>query len=822
MPASLSWVHTSSAADVLLPPNYTINSDLGAPVYNEGLIEGFLGRNLAGEFDADNETTPNPNNSSPELTIRNGQLNPGDPPDPDGFPDGWANNRTWIYTGQIQITTPFLAFALNNDDTDWLKINGVIVLDDNQWDNPVQALSGGAGNNLNTASTGGDFNLVAGLGLTMGQWYDIEFRISDTGAGGAGPSGQGVGWNATYGVGMNTTGFMLDGVTPLDVSVNGADYIKPAEPAGGGPTLFRYLAGFGTDDNLRVQSTSTVTINGANAAVSVAGVRFENGATPATLTINDGTGTHKTFTTINGTTLATANNQAVSIGGTADFRPGVTSDGAFTGVTVTAVGPGALIFDAATGNDLNGTTIRAGTGGRVLVQGSGGNNPVNSLATPLTISGDGGLIGIGSPTGAGQTYNNAVTATESGTLAHAGQGADILGSATKPIIVPVGKTLTVNNTGGTFTLAGPLTGAGTISKAGGGLVRSTSNASIAKFVNTAGTTQLAGPNTTLTDVSVTGGRLEVSGQFTLTNSPISTGGTLAIVSPITNNLPNPFVISGGTVEAIPSAITTGVGGAGGNSAISLTGGTLSISMLDFGLTGQFFNGDNAGALANFGAFDTYSTYFAGRGAPSAQALTSGGGTTELSFNPSGSDAQMYSQVTGGAYTAINNIVSRMLGKISISVEGNYTFGTTSDDGSMLFIDGQTVVNNNSEHGMARVGGSIFLTAGTHDIDIGFYENGGGNGLIVDWAGPGFAQRTLENRVLLPDLTPTTFDNPINVVENSGINVIAAGAIVPSLTMQPGKTLSTSGTQLTAPSLVLNGAGAYTFNASNTFLISNVN
>ena len=57
-------------------------------------------------------------------------------------PDGWANNRTWIYTGQIHVTTNFMSLIMNNDDTDWLKINGVIVLDDNTWNDPIQALSG--------------------------------------------------------------------------------------------------------------------------------------------------------------------------------------------------------------------------------------------------------------------------------------------------------------------------------------------------------------------------------------------------------------------------------------------------------------------------------------------------------------------------------------------------------------------------------------------------------------------------------------------------------------------------------------------------------
>ena len=131
---------------------------------------------------------------------------------------------------------------------------------------------------------------------------------------------------------------------------------------------------------------------------------------------------------------------------------------------------------------------------------------------------------------------------------------------------------------------------------------------------------------------------------------------------------------------------------------NLTGGTLTISTLNNGLNGQFYSGDDAGANANFGAFDTYTTYFAGRTDTPVTALTSGGGTVVLSFNPSGSDAAMYAQVTNNQYTAINNIVSRMMGKVNIATSGLYTFGTTSDDGSMLFLDGQTVVSNNFTRG----------------------------------------------------------------------------------------------------------------------------
>ncbi|HEX5176397.1 MAG TPA: hypothetical protein VFV83_05170, partial [Chthoniobacteraceae bacterium] len=497
-PATLFLGVRASATDRPVPPNFTINSDVGTPVYTEGLLEGYVD-DLVTPF-GDDELTPNPANSSPELTLRMGQLNqdpPGNNPNDPGnlVPDQWANGRTWIYTGQIN-TGPngILSFAANNDDTDWLQINGTVVLNDNGWD--VSAA---------TVVTG----------LTPNTWVDFEFRVSDTGTGGAGPSGQNadptvparpvdqLGWTGTIGVVMSYTDELL--------SNNVADYELglPTEPAGGGATLFRYQSGFGFDDDFRITADGTITIDGGNPNVTEPSMRFENAA-PATLTISDGTGVHKVLS-IATTTSFTANNQAVTIAGTSDLRPGALSDGAFTGNTLTHVGPGALMLDTVAGNDLNGTTIRVGTGGRILIRGSNNANPVGTLSTPLTISGAGGIFDIGTPLGAGMVYNNALTANENGSLVHSATGANTFGSAAKPITVAAGKTLTVNNTGGLLTLAGPIVGnpvspnSGTVVKTGASPVRATEDITLDRFVNSAGTTDLRGTSISLTNLDVAAG-----------------------------------------------------------------------------------------------------------------------------------------------------------------------------------------------------------------------------------------------------------------------------------------------------------------------------
>ncbi|MBU1625987.1 hypothetical protein KKB18_01315 [bacterium] len=65
------------------------------------------------------------------------------------------------------------------------------------------------------------------------------------------------------------------------------------------------------------------------------------------------------------------------------------------------------------------------------------------------------------------------------------------------------------------------------------------------------------------------------------------------------------------------------------------------------------------------------------------------------------------------------------GFVLIDGDGQYTFGTNSDDGSMLYIDNTLVVDNGGEHGSRMKTGSIYLTKGYHKIKIEFQDLGGG-------------------------------------------------------------------------------------------------
>ena len=75
------------------------------------------------------------------------------------------------------------------------------------------------------------------------------------------------------------------------------------------------------------------------------------------------------------------------------------------------------------------------------------------------------------------------------------------------------------------------------------------------------------------------------------------------------------------------------------------------------------------------------------------------------------------------------------GFVDLPSDGLWTFATTSDDGSRLWIDGELVVDNGGDHAMSRKEGELDLSAGRHALTITYYERSGGEGLVVEWSGP---------------------------------------------------------------------------------------
>lgn len=84
----------------------------------------------------------------------------------------------------------------------------------------------------------------------------------------------------------------------------------------------------------------------------------------------------------------------------------------------------------------------------------------------------------------------------------------------------------------------------------------------------------------------------------------------------------------------------------------------------------------------------------------------------------------------------NNFALRARGRIQAPVTGAYEFTLSSDDGSILFIDGTEIVNMNRLQSYTSRSGTIDLSQGFHEIEIQYFERTGGAGLHLQWKIPG--------------------------------------------------------------------------------------
>ncbi|MFN5692857.1 MAG: alpha-L-fucosidase [Bacteroidota bacterium] len=87
------------------------------------------------------------------------------------------------------------------------------------------------------------------------------------------------------------------------------------------------------------------------------------------------------------------------------------------------------------------------------------------------------------------------------------------------------------------------------------------------------------------------------------------------------------------------------------------------------------------------------------------------------------------------------------GWIKVEKTSGYEFFTSSDDGSLLFIDGKEVVNNDGNHGAEEKSGRCILEKGYHSFRLQYFDSGGGNELKVSYQPFGENKRLIDAAVL---------------------------------------------------------------------------
>ena len=91
---------------------------------------------------------------------------------------------------------------------------------------------------------------------------------------------------------------------------------------------------------------------------------------------------------------------------------------------------------------------------------------------------------------------------------------------------------------------------------------------------------------------------------------------------------------------------------------------------------------------------------------------------------------------------------RWTGMITVPSSATYTFYTVTDDGIRLWIDGQQIIDNWTDHGNTEDTGDITLAAGRqYEIILEYYENGGGAVCELSWESPAIAREAIPSQYL---------------------------------------------------------------------------
>ncbi len=104
-----------------------------------------------------------------------------------------------------------------------------------------------------------------------------------------------------------------------------------------------------------------------------------------------------------------------------------------------------------------------------------------------------------------------------------------------------------------------------------------------------------------------------------------------------------------------------------------------------------------------------------------------------------------------------------VGYITVLTTGTYTFYTSSDDGSTLYIGNTLVVSNDNTHANQERSGQIVLAAGTHAFKVNYFEAQGGEALTVSYSGPGIGKQVIPASALSHTRKAPTVATAANVV-----------------------------------------------------------
>jgi hypothetical protein len=105
----------------------------------------------------------------------------------------------------------------------------------------------------------------------------------------------------------------------------------------------------------------------------------------------------------------------------------------------------------------------------------------------------------------------------------------------------------------------------------------------------------------------------------------------------------------------------------------------------------------------------------------------------------------------------DNFAVRWTGQVQAKTSETYTFYTRSDDGIRLWVNGQLLINNWTDHDVIENSGSIALVAGqSYDIKLEYYDSTGGATSQLLWSSPTQAKEIIPASQLFQGISTLAF------------------------------------------------------------------
>jgi len=94
-------------------------------------------------------------------------------------------------------------------------------------------------------------------------------------------------------------------------------------------------------------------------------------------------------------------------------------------------------------------------------------------------------------------------------------------------------------------------------------------------------------------------------------------------------------------------------------------------------------------------------------------------------------------ITSATKIRDNNFSFIFSGYINIPEDGTYTFYLISNDGSCLYLNDESAINNDGGHGKREESVVTSLRKGHHKLKLSYFQLGGGQDLVLEWRGENF-------------------------------------------------------------------------------------